>query len=225
MAEQYISYVLTNAGKDIISRVIAGLDITFKRVVLGDGFDYDVENYTARQGLVNEVLSLDNMTMRVTSSNVIELIANFSKSDLDTAFWFREIGIFIVDPDNAGNEILYAYGNRNDGAEYITPHVQNYAILKDIKCLLSVGSSANVNILVSDEQKATSIEFDVSDWVHDETNNTYTVIIGSVQDSIKIFKITDNGKKDTALVDIIRDTANITTLKSLAPFKGCVVCV
>ncbi len=225
MAEQYASFVVTNAGRDIIARIIAGLNITFSRIVIGDAYNYDTESFVNRTELINEVKSLNISSMRITSSNVVELTAEFGKSDIEDAFWYREIGIYILDPDDETKEILFAYGNRNDAAEYITPHIQNYAVLKNIKCLVSVGASANVNILISTTQSANTINFAAEDWVFDETTNVYNIELGNITESLKVFKATEAGKVETGIVSITRDSLNNTILKSLTAFNGCVVCV
>lgn len=151
MAEQYASYVVTNAGRDIIARITAGLTVNFSRIVIGSGSDYDTENFVNKTELINEVKSLGISSIQITDSNIVELAAEFAKSDIEDSFWFREIGIYVIDPNDETKEILFAYGNRNDAAEYITPHIQNYAVLKKIKCLVSVGTAANVNIQISIE--------------------------------------------------------------------------
>lgn len=225
MAEEYIAYTLTNAGRDIITRIIAGINVTFKRIALGDGFDYNTEGFSQRTTLVNEVKSLTNLTMKITSTNVIELLAKFSKGDLTDSFYFREIGIYIVDPDDESQEILYAYGNKNDKGEYLTPHVDNYAIQKELPCLLSCGVASNVHINVSDNQLTTTIDFKESDWVLDKKTEIYSLNLGKINESLRIFKTTTGGKVQTSLVEINRDSTNLTTLKSLAAFDGCVVCI
>ncbi len=225
MAEEYIAYTLTNAGRDIITRIIAGLNVTFKRIALGDGFDYNTEGFSQRTTLVNEVKSLTNLTMKITSTNVIELLAKFSKGDLTDSFYFREIGVYIVDPDDESQEILYAYGNKNDKGEYLTPHVDNYAIQKELPCLLSCGVASNVHINVSDNQLTTTIDFKESDWVLDKKTEIYSLNLGEINESLRIFKTTTGGKVQTSLVEINRDSTNLTTLKSLAAFDGCVVCI
>lgn len=225
MAEEYIAYTLTNAGRDIITRIIAGLNVTFKRIALGDGFDYNTEGFSQRTTLVNEVKSLTNLTMKITSTNVIELLAKFSKGDLTDSFYFREIGVYIVDPDDESQEILYAYGNKNDKGEYLTPHVDNYAIQKELPCLLSCGVASNVHINVSENQLTTTIDFKESDWVLDKKTEIYSLNLGEINESLRIFKTTTGGKVQTSLVEINRDSTNLTTLKSLAAFDGCVVCI
>ena len=225
MAEQYASFVVTNAGRDIIARIIAGLNVTFSRIAIGDEYNYDTEEFVTKTELINEVKSLSIKSMQITSSNVVELIAEFGKSDIEDAFWYREIGIYIIDPDDETKEILFAYGNRNEAAEYITPHIQNFAVLKNIKCLVSVGVSANINILISTSESAEAIDFLAADWILDETTNVYKLELGNVLESIKVFKTKETGKVETGVVSITRDTANNTILKSLTAFDGCVVCI
>ena len=225
MAEQYAAYVVTNAGQDIIARIIAGENVTFSKIVIGDGYDYDTESFVTKTELVNEVKSLNISSMQIANSNTVEFVADFGTADIQDAFWYREIGIYVIDPDDETKEILFAYGNRNDAAEYITPHIQNYAVLKTIKCLTSVGSSANVNILVKTSEGGTNINFAAADWTLEETTNIYKLELGNILESIKVFKTTADGKVETSIVDITRDTANNTILKSLTAFDGCVVCI
>ena len=225
MAEQYASFVVTSEGRDIIARIITGLNITFSRIVIGDSYDYDTENFVNKTSVNNEVKSLPIKTMQITSSNVVELTAEFGKSDIENAFWYREIGIYILDPDDETKEILFAYGNRNEAAEYITPHIQNYAVLKNIKCLVSVGASANVNILISTTESANTINFAAVDWVFNETAGFYNLELGNILESIKVFKNTEIGNVETGIVSITRDLSNNTILKSLTAFDGCVVCI
>lgn len=225
MAEQYAAFVVTSAGQDIIARILTGESVTFSKIVIGDGYDYDTQKFEEKTELVNEVKSLNISSMQINSSDVVELTAEFGKSDIESSFWYREIGVYIIDPDDETKEILFAYGNRNDAAEYITPHIQNYAVLKTIKCLVSVGSSANVNIVIKTSEGGTNINFAAADWTFDEATNIYKLELGNILESLKVFKTTADGKVETSIVDITRDTANNTILKSLIAFDGCIVCI
>lgn len=225
MAELDMSFVVTQAGLGLINRVITGQNITFKRVAIGDGYDDEISNYANRTELVNEVLSLTDLTMISTSSENVELIAKFSQADTEAEFWNREVGIYVVDPDNIENEILYAYGNKGAYAEFITPHCQNIALDKTLKFEIYVGSTANVNIYIAESSKSTVVEFDTSDWTYNSTDRVYELQIGDIQESIKIFRKNGTTKTDTALVDITRNSGNVTMLKALSPFIGCVVSV
>ncbi len=225
MAEAYVNFTLTAQGEAIMARVIAGLDITFKRIAIGDGYDYDTENFKNKTELVNEVKSLDNLTMQIVGDNQVELAAKFGKTDITSSFWFRELGIYIIDPDNPEGEILYGYGNMNDKCQYITPDIANYGVLKNIKAYVKVGNSANVNIYITTSQTATEITFKQADWVLDNVSGLYSLPLGAVQEVIKVFKTTEIGRIDTALVDIIHSASGITTLRSLIGFDGCAIAI
>lgn len=224
MAEEFVSFVITNAGQDIISRVIAGLKITFSKIRIGDGYDYDTDSFVTKTELINQVMSLDITTLKISDKNNVEVSAAFSKNDIEASFWYREVGLYIVDPDDETKEILFAYGNRNDAAEYITPHVDNFALSKTLKFQIRVGESANVRIFYSSSGGIT-VDFVVSDWVLDETTNIYNLELGDVLESLKIFKTTKTGKVETGIVAIERDANNYTILKALTSFDGCVICV
>ena len=94
MAEQYASFVITSAGNNIIARIVAGLNVTFNRIAIGDGYDYDTDKFVTKTELVNEVKSLPIKTMQITSSNYVELTAQFAKNDIKDTFWYREIGVY-----------------------------------------------------------------------------------------------------------------------------------
>lgn len=224
MTEQYVNYTLTNEGAKIMAKIISGETVTFKRIAIGDGYDYDTDNFNQKTSLVNEVLSLTDLTMLIEDETTVTFTGSFSQHQLTNSFWYRELGLYVVDPDDSNNEILYAYGNRNDKAEYITPNVDGYEILKEIKLFTLVGTSANVHINAS-ESVVTVINFLESEWTYDENLELYTLMLGEINESFKVFKTTSNGKQDVLLVDIIRNLDNVTTLRSLTPFKGYILTV
>ena len=223
MAEDYVSYVLTDAGRDIMARVIAGENIVFKRFAIGDGYEYNMENYLTKTELVHEVLSVPDLTMTIENEDIVSLLGKFSTSELDFSFWYREIGIFIVDPDDETKEILYAYGNRNDLAEYITPHVGNYQILKEIECKVSVGASSNVRIYINNREALNLYEFSADDWVFNEALGLYVLNTGQMGKGLNVFKKTDLGNVIVQFVDIVINSQDILTLQSLDVFDGYLV--
>ena len=223
MAEDYISYVLTDMGRDIMARVIAGENITFKRFAIGDGYEYNLDNYLTKTELINETLSVAIDTMAIENNDIVSLIGKFSTSELENSFWYREIGIFIVDPEDETREILYAYGNRNDYAEYITPHQSNYQILKEIECKISVGASSNVRIYVNNREALNLYEFSASEWVFNETFGLYVLNTGQQGVGLNVFKKTDLGNVIVEFVDIVINSQNILTLHSLDVFDGYLV--
>lgn len=223
MAEDYVSYVLTDVGRDIMARVIAGEKITFKRFAIGDGYEYNLDNFLTKTELVHEVLSVPDLTMTIENEDIVSLLGKFSTSELADSFWYREIGIFIVDPEDETKEILYAYGNRNDLAEYITPHVSNYQILKKIECKVSVGESSNVRIYINNREALNLYDFSADEWVYNEALGLYVLNTGQQGVGLNVFKKTDLGNVIVEFVDIVINSQNILTLHSLDVFDGYLV--
>lgn len=223
MAEDYVSYVLTNAGRDIMARIIAGENIMFKRFAIGDGYEYNVESYLTKTELVNEVLTVPIISMSIENNDIVSLIGKFSTSELTNSFWYREIGIYIYDPEDETKEILYAYGNRNDKAEYITPHVANYQILKEIECKVSVGASSNVRIYINNNESLNLYDFSADEWVWNEAFGLYVLNTGQMGTGLKVFKKTDLGNVIVSFVDIVINSQNVLTLHSLDVFDGYLI--
>ena len=223
MVEEYIDYVLTNAGREIMARIIAGETITFKRFAVGDGFEYNTDNYKTKTALVNEVLSVEILSTTVKKADMVSVYGEFSTSQLKDSFWYRELGIFIYDPDDETKEILYAYGNRNDTAEYLTPHVANHQILKEIECEISVGASANVRIFINNLNALNTLDFTAADWVYNTALEVYTLNTGQSGTGVNIFKKTENGRVTTEFVDIVINSENVITLQALTAFDGYLI--
>ena len=223
MAEDYVSYVLTDVGRDIMARVIAGENIMFKRLAIGDGYEYNMDNYLTKTALVHEVLSVPIDTMTIENDDIVSLLGKFSTSELDFSFWYREIGVFVVDPEDETKEILYAFGNRNDYAEYITPHVGNYQILKEIECKVSVGASSNVRIYINNREALNLFEFSVDEWVWNEALGLYVLNTSQMGVGLNVFKKTDLGNVIVEFVDIVINAQGILTLHSLDMFDGYLV--
>ena len=226
MAENYVSYVLTNAGRSMMARIIAGTVITFKRMAVGSGYLYNQDKYLEQTALVNEVLSIDQLEMEIDSNNkdVIRLQGKFSTSQLTQSFWYREFGIFIVDPDDETKEILFAYGNQNDKAEYLTPHVDNKQIEKTLDCKISVGESANVRIFINVDETLNVIEFAADEWTYNDTLGVYVFDSGQVNRvGVNVFKKSELGRVSVEFVDIITNPGETLKLHALEAFDGYLI--
>lgn len=224
MAENYVGYVLTDSGREIMSRILAGTIVTFKRFAIGDGHEYNIDNYITKTALVNEVLSVDIESISIENSDIVNLLGKFSTSELENSFWYREIGIYVIDPDDDTKEILFAYGNRNDNAEYITPHVDNHQILKEIECKVSVGESANVRIYINNKEGALNLyDFTSDEWVYNEALELYVLDTNQKGTGLNVFKKTDAGNIIVEFVDIVINSQDILTLHSLDVFNGYLI--
>lgn len=135
---------LTNAGQALQTKVLAGAQLTFTRIALGDGQlnDQPIVLLTA---LIHQTASVTVQSVRVIGTSTCQASGFFSNTDISTGFWWRETGIFAQDPDVG--EILYGYTNAGDAGDYIPP-VQDTRIEKYIFCSIAVANAETVNITI-----------------------------------------------------------------------------
>ncbi len=72
--------------------------------------------------------------------------ALFTNSSLQTGFWWKEFGVYALDPDEG--EILYCYSTAGDAGDYI-PVASSQRIEKYIYMSIGVGNANNVTITVN----------------------------------------------------------------------------
>lgn len=142
-----INFILTNAANELIPKILNGKTLNFTRMAVGDGFSYDTTVARGFKNLVNEVLSIDITKNEILTSSSVRITSAFKNTDVQKEFYYREVGLFAQDPDT-GEEVLYAYGNRNDAAELITPTGSN-VVTKQLIFIIAVGDSANVTFNVN----------------------------------------------------------------------------
>ena len=144
-----INFILTNAALELIPKIINGKTLNFTRMAVGDGFSYDENVAKGFTTLVNEVLNLEITKKEIENSSTVKITSAFTSADVQKEFYYREVGLFALDPDT-GKEILYAYGNRNDAAELITPNGSS-SVAKRLIFSVSVGNSANVIVNINSD--------------------------------------------------------------------------
>lgn len=142
-----IDFILTNTAYELISKVLSGKTLNFTKMAVGDGFSYDTTAAKSYTALVNEVLSLDITKKETLSASSVKVTSAFKNTDAQKEFYYREVGLYAQDPDT-GEEVLYAYGNRNDAAELITPSGSG-VVTKQLVFIVAVGDSANVTFNVN----------------------------------------------------------------------------
>ena len=193
-----IDFILTNSASELISKVLSGKTLNFTRMAVGDGFSYDTTVAKGYTTLVNEMLSIDITKKETLTPSSVKVTSAFKNTDAQKEFYYREVGLYAQDPDT-GNEVLYAYGNRNDAAELITPTGSN-VITKQLAFIISVGNSANVTFNVNAGVYA--LQEDMLD-VHANITNITT-------------KITELNSTKANQSDLDVERARITNLATLA---------
>ena len=199
-----IDFILTTAADKLISKVLAGKTLNFTRMAIGDGFSYDINVSKGFTTLVNEILSLDIIKKETLSPKSVRVTSAFKNTDAQKEFYYREVGLYAQDPDT-GEEVLYAYGNRNDAAELITPAGSNI-VTKQLIFIIAVGDSANVTFNVNADVYA--LQEDMLDIQADiskiQTN------LGTAQTNITTLQ-TGLGNANTNISTLQTDLGNANT--------------
>jgi hypothetical protein len=162
--------VLTIKGRNLQAKVQAGQQLKFSRMGLGDGVitSQSIPNMT---GLITERKSIAVNRVYTPSAGRATVSAILSNQDITTGFFFRELGIFALDPDEG--EIMYAYGNSGSGsAEYIPPGGGADVIEKLINVNLLVGNATNISITADPSQVYVSLQ----DYTAYTTNNDVNIL-------------------------------------------------
>ena len=136
----------TNAGRQLQTRVIAGDTLTFTAIKLGDG-TMTTEPIAALTDLIHGIITLPVHEVR-RNADYAEVTGVFQNAGLSSGFYWREIGIFAVDPDypnDRSHDILYCYQNAAELAEYI-PSASSAVIEKIIRVACVVGDAENVTV-------------------------------------------------------------------------------
>lgn len=135
---------LTNAGQALQTKVLAGAQLTFTRIALGDGQLND-QPISLLTDMIHQTASVEVDTVRVMSASTCQVAGFFSNATISTGFQWRETGLFAQDPD--AGEILYGYTNAGGAGDYI-PTVQDTRIEKYIYCSIAVANATTVDITI-----------------------------------------------------------------------------
>lgn len=143
---------ITTAGAQLAAKTIAGKKLQFTVAKVGSGTlsDSSMSAIKARTSLVNPVMSIDITRVEQTSQTQATIGFVFKNTDAPSAFCFRELGIFALDPDTK-QEILFAYAYAGNNAEYVNNSISEI-VQKKINVVVTVDNAANVEITLDSSQ-------------------------------------------------------------------------
>lgn len=105
---------ITNAGMELLTKGLAGSEIRFTGIRMGDGVP--TGSLTAMTALASQKAELP-ITRMIRKSGQVTLKGMLRAGQAAQGFTWRELGLTAADPDT-GAEVLYAYGYASDG-DYI----------------------------------------------------------------------------------------------------------
>ncbi|OLN21391.1 hypothetical protein BTO30_14825, partial [Domibacillus antri] len=139
--------IFTNRGKNLMSKALAGVQLNFTRMAVGDG-TLGSSSILALNALKREIKSLPIAKLKTTPFGKTTVGSFLRNADLTEGFYFREMGIFANDPDQG--EILFCYANAGDLAEYIPPGTGTDVIEKNIDVQITTDNVANITAVIDE---------------------------------------------------------------------------
>ena len=147
---------VTNAGKKLLAKVLAGESLEFTRFKMGDGNLSDT-NPDNLNNLINTVVSV-NVSKISQGENFISVRGEFTNQGIEVGFYWREYGLFAQDPDEG--EVLFAYSNAGEIADYIPPSTES-DIARTLVSTISLSNASSITIIFDDSMVfATKEELD-----------------------------------------------------------------
>ena len=120
---KFNGFILTEKGRELLAKGLAGETITFTKMAIGDGTSLTSER--ERTALVNQITTLPILNINVKRNGTCEINALLTNKSVTTGFYIKELGIFAHGNDNV--EILYAY-NISTSPDFVPPFSANNVV-------------------------------------------------------------------------------------------------
>lgn len=183
---------LTSEGLRLQALAEGGTPLQAKRIAMGSGrYVGSISTLTA---LVTEEVSVNINESRLIDESNFLFGGYFDNSGLQTSFEWREVGLYMVDPDDADEEILFCYSNAGDSSDFI-PASTDERYDKYIN--IQIGFD-NAEYVVIQAPESSAI---VSRTEYEEYKASQSTLILQVQADIDNLLETKTDKTTTQLLD------------------------
>lgn len=161
----FTAQIKTLKGEALAAKALGGQSMEFTRIGMGDG-QLSGQSPAELEGLIGEKVSLPVAESYREDNSTWTVGAPFDNKDLSIGFYWREVGVYALDPDEG--EILFSYASAQDAPDYIPP-LTGGRWEKRIYVSEKVSSSANVTVDASKSVLYAPKE-DLEKHVSDRTN-------------------------------------------------------
>ena len=198
---QYEGMVLTDLGAIMLAKSQLGVKMEFTKVAIGDGKIVSGMTFQTMEQLVNEKMTLKIQNVEFVKDGQVDLTAIVSNAGLDIGFFVREIGVFARSED--GNEVLYAYTNAGDYADYLpNAKINEVSDVVIVSVLIANSESITVNI---NDSVTLATKADINRHNHDD--EAHPEIIEKISNNL-VWQYNLNG--DIVPADFVVPVAYVT---------------
>ena len=136
---------LTDSGKALLMRAIAGEVLTFTRMAIGSGELAEGQDQDELTALIHEELSITPTDLDDSQEGLIAISGDFGSEDVTEDFMWRELGIFAHGEDNV--ELLYAYANDGEDAGMLRAITTDILTEQTLTLIVEIDDAENVNVI------------------------------------------------------------------------------
>lgn len=182
--------VITYDGQSLLTQTQISKQFTIKCVRIGDG-KYSADHHDIHS-MVNPLYDVVPEIQHKDNQLLIE--ADITSND-HSGYYLREIGIIATDA--SGQEVLYAYDNADNDAEYINPVDSGIAYEKRLRFALSITDDITINIHINGSVYA--LQRDLVQHVNDQTNPHNVTV-----EQLGLYNVDNTADKDKPISDAVK---------------------
>lgn len=204
---------LTDRGKSLLMRAIAGEEITFTRFKIGDGELAREQTGDELNDLIHAILTFPISDMDTSQEGLVGLSGEFDSGDIEADFPWRELGIFAKGEDNV--EILYAYANDGENAGMIRALNTEILTEQTVTMIIAIGEAEHVTAVFSPRQQY-ALKTDFDNHTGDKENPH-----GVTKKQVGLENVPNSHPENTAIAFQEAEKAeNLTTGETLKTLMG-----
>lgn len=139
---------LTNGGRRALGAALAGEQLTYTKIIMGDGYIPDGMSAESMTELAGEIETLNIIKLAVGRSAGSAIVGGlFTNDGRQNGFYFRELGLYASTPTTG--EVLYSYVNAGDLAEWIPEGSSAKVVEKHIDCVTIIDNATHVSAVLA----------------------------------------------------------------------------
>ena len=156
----FINNDITAAGLLVLAKGVAGQQINYTKIVLGDGYLEEGQTPRSLTGVVSPKATIDITKCVVNGDGTVTVGGVVTNDQTNDGFYYRELVLYADDPDEDVGEVLYCYGNCGDLAEWIPPTGGATIVEKTIDIVTAIGTATNVTAYIPADAYATKEDYE-----------------------------------------------------------------
>lgn len=142
----YYGFAVTDKGRALIAKLVAGKQLELSRIMVGSGQCPDDTEPRELLDLVEPVAAATSTVPNYDGASV-QMIVEY-RSDLngglEHGFWLREFGIYAYDPDEG--EVLIYYGCLGDYPQWVSAASKTGVDVRRFPVCIVIGDDSGVNV-------------------------------------------------------------------------------